>query len=162
MRKQWVLVGIVAATLAAGEALRAAQSAEAAARDGRGAHGPDRRIDPRHRPDHEAGDWPTASRCQPGTYQVRVTAHPAKPDAVGTTESLERWAEFLKGGKVEGREVVTIVPASEARWSSKDTPPPPGGVKVQMLRGNEYVRVWINRGGNHYLIHLPAAAKATP
>ena len=24
-----------------------------------------------------------------------------------------------------------------------------------MLKGNDYVRVWINKGGNHYLIHLP-------
>ena len=23
-----------------------------------------------------------------------------------------------------------------------------------MLRGNEYLRVWINKAGNHYLIHL--------
>jgi hypothetical protein len=31
-----------------------------------------------------------------------------------------------------------------------------------MLRGNEYVRVWINKAGNLYLIHLPtgAASKA--
>jgi hypothetical protein len=29
---------------------------------------------------------------------------------------------------------------------------------VQMLRGNEYLRVWINRAGNHFLIHLPVAA----
>ena len=26
--------------------------------------------------------------------------------------------------------------------------------RVEVLRGNEFLRVWINRGGNHYLIHL--------
>jgi hypothetical protein len=29
-----------------------------------------------------------------------------------------------------------------------------------MLRGNEYLRVWFNRGGTHYLIHFPLAAAA--
>ena len=37
-------------------------------------------------------------------------------------------------------------------------PPPSGGSKVQMLKGNDYIRVWINRGGTHYLMHLPASA----
>jgi hypothetical protein len=32
-----------------------------------------------------------------------------------------------------------------------------GGARVEMLKGNEYVRVWINRGGVHYLIHMPPA-----
>ena len=31
-----------------------------------------------------------------------------------------------------------------------------------MLKGNDYLRVWINKGGNHYLIHLPTGAAATP
>jgi hypothetical protein len=26
-----------------------------------------------------------------------------------------------------------------------------------MLKGNEYLRIWVNRGGNQYLIHLPVA-----
>ena len=26
-----------------------------------------------------------------------------------------------------------------------------------MLRGNDYIRVWINRGGTHYLVHLVPA-----
>jgi hypothetical protein len=41
---------------------------------------------------------------------------------------------------------------------SKDAPPPAGGSKVQVLRGNDYLRVWINRGGAHYLIHFPIGA----
>ncbi len=90
-----------------------------------------------------------------GTYQVRLTAQTAKPEAVGTSESLERWVEFVQGGQVKGREVVTIVPQTEIKMVVKDAPPASGGAKVQMLKGNEYTRVWINRGGNHYLIHLP-------
>jgi hypothetical protein len=89
-----------------------------------------------------------------GTYQVRLTADEAKPDAKGSSEVLERWVEFVKGGKVAGREVVSIVPAAEASMVRKDTPPPAGGSKVETLKGGDYVRVWINKGGNYYLVHL--------
>jgi hypothetical protein len=30
---------------------------------------------------------------------------------------------------------------------------------VELLKGEDYLRVWINRGGNHYLVHLPVAKK---
>jgi hypothetical protein len=90
-----------------------------------------------------------------GSYQVRLTADEAKPDARGSSEKLERWVEFVKGGTVVGREVVSIVPANEAKLVQKDTPPPSGGAKVETLKGGDYVRVWINKAGNYYLVHLP-------
>ena len=94
-----------------------------------------------------------------GTYQVRLTAQAASPVVAG--QSMERWVEFVQGGKVVGREVVSMVPAAEA----KDLQPGPDapastrtGSKVEMLKGNEYLRVWINRAGVGYLIHMPPAA----
>src|SRR5262245_61461744 len=90
-----------------------------------------------------------------GTYTVRLTAQAATPDAKGQTPNAERWVEFLQGTTVKGREVVTIVPQSEIDKVQKDAPPPANGSKVQTLKGGDYVRVWINRGGNHYLLHLP-------
>ena len=89
-----------------------------------------------------------------GTYQVRLTADEAKPDAKGSTEKLERWVEFLKGKDVVAREVVSIVPAAEAKLVQKDAPPASGQSKVQTLKGGDYTRVWINKGGNYYLVHL--------
>lgn len=89
-----------------------------------------------------------------GTYQVRVTETPATPAAPGQTPQLERWAEFLRGGKVVGREVVTIVPASDVKQVADMRPPPPGGSRVEVLKGGDYLRVWINRAGNQYLIHF--------
>ncbi len=93
-----------------------------------------------------------------GTYQVRLTAEAAMPAVAGQT--MERWVEFVQSGKVVGREVVSIVPAAE----TKDLQPGPdapastrSGSKVEMLKGNEYLRVWINRGGVGYLIHMPPA-----
>ena len=94
-----------------------------------------------------------------GTYQVRLTAQEASPAVPG--QKMERWVEFLQGGKVAGREVVSIVPAAEM----KDLMPGPdggraasGGARVEMLKGNEYVRVWINRSNVNYLIHMPPAS----
>jgi hypothetical protein len=97
-----------------------------------------------------------------GSYSVKVTSQPSKPDVVGQTEELERWAEFSRGKNVAGREVVTIVPQAEIKVVVKDAPPPSGGSKVQVLRGNDYLRVWFNKGGNHYLIHFPITGKASP
>ena len=55
-----------------------------------------------------------------GTYQVRLTAQDAAP-AVSGHQPMERWVEFVQGGKVAGREVVSIIPADEV----KDTQPGP-------------------------------------
>ena len=94
-----------------------------------------------------------------GTYQVRLTSQDASPVVPGI--KMERWVEFVQGGKVAGREVVSIVPASELKdlMAGPDTLPRAraGSARVEMLKGNEYVRVWINRGGVHYLIHMPPA-----
>ncbi|HXH06940.1 MAG TPA: hypothetical protein VNI83_10155 [Vicinamibacterales bacterium] len=90
-----------------------------------------------------------------GTYQVRLTPQEAKPDVPGQTEKLERWVEFRQRGEVKGREVVSIVPQAEIGQVAETRPPRPGAAKVELLKGNDYVRVWINRGGFHYLIHLP-------
>lgn len=90
-----------------------------------------------------------------GTYQVRLTPESATPAAKGQSPALERWVEFVKGGKVAGREVVTIIPQSEINAVQKDPAPKANGAKVETLKGGDYVRVWINRGGNHYLVHFP-------
>ena len=89
-----------------------------------------------------------------GTYQVRVTETPANPPAAGQTPQYERWAEFMRNGKVVAREVVTVVPAGDIKQVAEQNPPPAGGYRAEVLKGNDYLRLWINRGGNHYLIHF--------
>jgi hypothetical protein len=94
-----------------------------------------------------------------GRYTVRLTAQTATTPAPGATQALERWVEFVQGGQVRGRELASIVPAEEV----KDTMPGPDmpgrvgrtGSRVEALKGGEFVRVWIARGGHNYLIHLP-------
>ena len=94
-----------------------------------------------------------------GTYQVRLTAQDATPTVPGI--KMERWVEFVQGGKVAGREVVSIVPADEMKdlMPGPDAPAkaPRAGSRVEMLKGNDYLRVWISRGGVSYLIHMPPA-----
>ncbi len=85
-----------------------------------------------------------------GTYGVHLTARAAAP----ALAPLERWVEFRQEDVVVGQEVAAIVPASEIGDVAESSPPASGSSRVEVLRGNEYVRVWINRNGMHYLIHL--------
>ena len=91
-----------------------------------------------------------------GLYKVRLTAQQAESKATGATAAYERYVEFVQGTVVKGREVVSIVPSADVSKVAKDKAPAPGTTRVQKLKGDDYVRVWINRGGNHYLIHLTA------
>lgn len=93
-----------------------------------------------------------------GTYQLRMTTQQATPPAVGQTPQFERWVEFVQGGQVRGREVLSIVPDSEIAQVA-DRGAPRNSARVELLKGEDYLRVWINRGGNHYLVHLPVAKK---
>jgi hypothetical protein len=98
-----------------------------------------------------------------GRYTVRLTAQAAQPTVPGQLPDLNRWVEFVQGGTVKGREIVSIVPADEVGQTVQgpdlDTAHAPrAAVKVQELKGGDYVRVWIARQGVQYLIHLPPSA----
>jgi hypothetical protein len=90
-----------------------------------------------------------------GTYSVRLTTEEGQP-ATGQTAGAERWVEFVRGGKVVGREMASVVSDADiAQVANGPGKPAKGGTRVDTLKGDEFVRVWINRGGNNYLIHLP-------
>ena len=91
-----------------------------------------------------------------GSYVVRLTTDEAKP-ATGQSAGAERWVEFVQKGQVKGREVVSIVPDSDIAQIAEGPKPAKGGYRVDMLKGNDYVRVWINKQGTNYLIHFPVA-----
>jgi hypothetical protein len=96
-------------------------------------------------------------RLTPGTYQVRLTNDSPKP-GVGQTPEAERYVEFVQGGKVVGREVATVVAEADLK-QILDSPrqPAAGTARVEVLKGEDYVRVWLNRSGTNYIIHLPVA-----
>ena len=91
-----------------------------------------------------------------GTYQVRLSSEQVKP-VVGESPQGERYVEFVRAGKVAGREVATVIPSNDMS-TMKYGRPPVNSSKVEMLKGGDYLRVWINSGSNNYLIHLPASA----
>ena len=91
-----------------------------------------------------------------GTYQVRLTGDFAKP-ANGQSAEGERWVEFLKAGQVVGRELATVVSSSDIAAIVKGPRPGPNQSRVDVLKGGDYVRVWINRSEANYIINLPPA-----
>jgi hypothetical protein len=92
-----------------------------------------------------------------GTYLVRLTDDEPKA-VVGESAGSERWVEFVQGGKVKGREVASVVSDADiGQIAEGRDKPAKGGHRVSLLKGNDFVRVWINRAGYNYLIHLPPA-----
>jgi hypothetical protein len=169
--KRSVLVGALVGALSIGTAFAQTGSkpAGAARETGEGHSAPKQQPDTAPTPTVPTGDMALGlvrlakgvkadgKALAAGTYQVRLTAQQATPDAKGETPSLERWVEFVQKGQVKGREVVTIVPQSEIALVQKDAPPHANAAKVEMLKGGNYMRLWINKGGNHYLVHFPVA-----
>jgi len=97
-----------------------------------------------------------------GRYQLRLTPQAAQPTVAGQLPDLNRWVEFVQGGQVKGREVVSIVPAGEVNQTQPGPDleagkAPRTGSRVDLLKGGDYMRVWISRQGTQYLIHLPVS-----
>jgi hypothetical protein len=95
-------------------------------------------------------------RLAAGTYQVSLTGE--RPTlAVGQSPEGACWIEFLQDGTRAGREVATVISNGEIDQVVKAAKPKPDGSRVDVLKGGDYVRVWIHRGGVHYIINMPPA-----
>jgi hypothetical protein len=153
MKQLW-LVGILAGVLLAGSAATNAEQAASAVPTG------DLVLGTITLPKAVTADGKPLAR---GRYTVRLTAQAAQPTVPGQLPDLNRWVEFVQGGTVKGREVVSIVPADEVAQTVQGPDldsgkAPRSSIRVQELKGGEYVRVWIARQGVQYLIHLPPSA----
>ena len=95
-------------------------------------------------------------RLAAGTYQVRLTADKPAP-VVGLSPDGSQYVEFVSSGKVVGRALATVIPQAEIAQVAEGPRPSANGARVDVLKGGDYVRVWISRGGVNYLIHLPPA-----
>jgi hypothetical protein len=142
--KHVIFAGILAATLAAGTIPATAQTAS---KQGTSLGS----VTINHKVSADGKPLPA------GTYQVRLTSDEPKP-ALGASPDGEKYVEFVRGGKVVAREVATVVANADVATLVKGPKPANGAVRVDVLKGNDYVRVWINKGGQNYLIHLPSAA----
>ena len=92
-----------------------------------------------------------------GTYTLRLSSEPVAP-VVGQGADSARWVEFVENGEVRGKELATVVAPPDVKAVAKRTPPAEGNELVQVLRGNEYLRIWVNEGGTQYLVHLVRAS----
>ena len=92
-----------------------------------------------------------------GVYAVRLTSEEPAP-ATGQSPHAERWVEFVRNGTVAGREVATVISASDMRTIAKSPQPSPNGSRVDVLKGGDYLRAWINRRGMNYLINFRVPA----
>lgn len=94
-----------------------------------------------------------------GSYSLRVSDE--KPAAVvGQSADESRWVEFVQGGTVKGRELATVLSKDAVKELAKKAGsggPAAGTVKVELLKGDDYIRIWANKGGMQYLIHLAVA-----
>ena len=92
-----------------------------------------------------------------GTYSLRVSDEKPAP-VVGQTADESRWIEFVQGGTVKGREMATVLSKDALKeLAKKGGAPAAGTVKVEKLKGDDYIRIWANKGGTQYLIHLAMA-----
>ena len=88
-----------------------------------------------------------------GTYSLRVTSDAVTP-VKGQGPESTKWVEFVQGGQVKGRELASAVASTDIKAVAEGKPPAVNSNKVELLKGGEFLRVWSNRGSNHYLIHL--------
>jgi hypothetical protein len=88
-----------------------------------------------------------------GSYTVRVSSEAVTP-VVGQGPEAARWVEFVQNGQVRGKELASVVAPADVKAVAKRTPPAEGLGLVHVLRGAEYVRVWVNHDGVQYLVHL--------
>jgi hypothetical protein len=96
---------------------------------------------------------------QPGTYELRDTGEHGKP-LPGQSAEAQAWVEFLSNGTVVARDMAEVMTgAPDAVGTSGATSGAAGRVRAQMLRGGDFLRLSVNRGGERYLIHLPVHPK---
>lgn len=94
-----------------------------------------------------------------GTYMLRVSDQAVAP-VVGQNRDESCWVEFVQSGQVKGRELATVLTTAEAKALKKGVVPAAGTARTDVLKGNEYLRIWVNRGGTNYVIHLALAPKS--
>jgi len=94
----------------------------------------------------------------PGTYDVRLTDEYLAPNP-GQSPEGEQVVEFVKDGMVVARGAAEVLPMSDAVGTSGGAPTTPNASKlrVEKLKGDEFIRISTVRDGKRYLIYLPIA-----
>ena len=98
-------------------------------------------------------------RLPMGTYQVRLTGERPSPNP-GQSSDAQRWVEFTAEGSVVGREIAEILRDDDRPEIGASSQRAAEGVRVQMLKGGDYLRISVKREAIRYLIHLPLVTPA--
>jgi hypothetical protein len=89
-----------------------------------------------------------------GRYELRLTTQ--HPSAVpGATSEASCWVQFFKNGVLAGRELATVLGAGDVGAVAKGPQPGRNEARVDLLKGGDYYRIWINHEGTHYIINVP-------
>jgi hypothetical protein len=107
------------------------------------------------RSEHGCADGSTGARNVPeGTYELRATNERPMP-AVGQSPDAERWVEFVADGSVVAREVAVVLRDDDRPAIGASSVASRSGTQVEMLKGGEFLRISVKRGGEQYLLYLP-------
>ena len=91
-----------------------------------------------------------------GTYQVRLTTDEPKP-GVGQDPTAEKYVEFLKGGKVAGREVASVIGPEDIGQDRERQEAPRQQLVGRGAQGRR-LRPRVDQQGRHELSNQHAAA----
>ena len=90
---------------------------------------------------------------QPGTYEIRLTGEHMKPLA-GQSEDAVQQVEFIANGTVAAKYAAEVLTGDDVPVGTS------GGTtrgRFDLLKGGDFARVSMSRGGEKFLIHLPVA-----
>lgn len=89
-----------------------------------------------------------------GQYELRLTTQ--RPPAVpGLPQEAACWVQFVRDGVVAGRELATVIAATDISAVAKGPAPKRNGARVDLLKGGDYFRIWVDREGTNYIINVP-------
>lgn len=90
-------------------------------------------------------------RLAAGTYEIELAK---VTNFTPSGMPSRRWVEFRRNGRVIGRHLATIVPASAVAALQADRPEA-GQTRVSLSPDRRYMRVWVNDAGTYYEARLP-------
>ena len=94
----------------------------------------------------------------PGTYTLQLSNEPVSARS-GQSANAQRRVDFVMNGIVVAREVAEVLRDEDVEPGRAQVSRP--GVRVEPLKGGEFVRVSVRRASERYLIHLPTAPAST-
>jgi hypothetical protein len=88
-----------------------------------------------------------------GTYEIRLTQERPIPHP-GQSRDAQQRVEFVADGKVIAREVAEVLQDDDLPAVGASSLPVRDGIRVDMLKGGEFLRISVKRARERFLIYL--------